>query len=616
MAEGRNRSYYLIFTLCFLLFGATVAVITSVVNFNLQYTDIQKAVERRAAEEMRHKSELAAGFVAAAEQQVAAISENAILSRYFENPIEANRRELNHLLLAQATADRRVMQLRVLDLKGMELARVDRKVLGGRATVREAKLLQDKSDRYYVLETQKLMGGLFWHSKIDLNVEFGEIEVPHKPTFRVSTLVVRSNQAVGMVIVNLHIGALLRQLVSSPDFNVLLIDREGEYIYHHLRQRAFSRYLQGVNLLEEYPGMARSIRAGVPSKEGEYFALEMSKYFKNGEQPRLVLIPRNEMIKQFRANNLSNAGLIALTVILVSVPLSYLISVIPVRLQRRLQTTLAQLQHFHRTIDRHVLTATLAPDGKVTETSRALSASLGLSQKALVGRRLGELVEAEGAEAVGQFEDLEPGAVWRGQVPFSRRDEQTLWLELTIAAPTEDEGRLTLMAEDITDKRRIEELSITDPLTGAFNRNKLTQVFEVELARAERYGHALSVVMMDIDFFKRINDTFGHQVGDQVLITSVLAMKGELRKTDILGRWGGEEFLVICPETETNGARLLAEKLRGKLESLVHPVAGKVTASLGVTSLKSGENEDQMVARCDQALYEAKHNGRNRVEVL
>ncbi|WP_331773841.1 diguanylate cyclase [Sulfurospirillum sp. 1612] len=161
---------------------------------------------------------------------------------------------------------------------------------------------------------------------------------------------------------------------------------------------------------------------------------------------------------------------------------------------------------------------------------------------------------------------------------------------------------------------QLEELFVTDKLTGLYNRHKLDDTLISELMRFKRYQAPLSIIIMDIDFFKSINDTYGHQVGDEVLKDFANLNKNAIRSSDILGRWGGEEFLIICPETDLESAYILAEKLRSILESHEFANVGNITASFGVTTATIGANVDNLIAQADDALYKAKSKGRNRVE--
>jgi diguanylate cyclase (GGDEF)-like protein len=159
-------------------------------------------------------------------------------------------------------------------------------------------------------------------------------------------------------------------------------------------------------------------------------------------------------------------------------------------------------------------------------------------------------------------------------------------------------------------------LAHTDTLMRIANRRELDTTIIRETRRAARHNQPLSVIMIDLDHFKRINDTHGHEIGDAVLKETAEVAQSSLRLSDLLGRWGGEEFLVIAPQTDAAQARELAERLRLALAS--HPFAhiGHLTASFGVAEYHPQEMPEDWLKRADLALYAAKHGGRNRVEVI
>jgi diguanylate cyclase (GGDEF)-like protein len=160
----------------------------------------------------------------------------------------------------------------------------------------------------------------------------------------------------------------------------------------------------------------------------------------------------------------------------------------------------------------------------------------------------------------------------------------------------------------------LHQVSITDGLTGLYNRVYMPQTLAKELARAKRHERSFSILMMDIDYFKRFNDTHGHQAGDDVLLGVAQILKSAVRACDYAARYGGEEFLVLLTETDRAGARELAEKLRLQVETM-SPVAGEsVTVSIGVASFPdNGEDMESIIRDADAALYRCKRNGRNRV---
>lgn len=178
----------------------------------------------------------------------------------------------------------------------------------------------------------------------------------------------------------------------------------------------------------------------------------------------------------------------------------------------------------------------------------------------------------------------------------------------------------TLSYELYKSEQRLSSLSQKDPLTGAYNRRYFDEQAAVECARAHRYGQSLAVLMMDLDKFKRINDTHGHAAGDEVLKALVKTSAQALRKSDILARYGGEEFVVLLPHAALAEALMLAERLRKALSELHIPFEDKslnITISIGVSTLAETEADVvAMLSRADHAMYQAKANGRNRVETI
>jgi len=184
------------------------------------------------------------------------------------------------------------------------------------------------------------------------------------------------------------------------------------------------------------------------------------------------------------------------------------------------------------------------------------------------------------------------------------------------------EQRLELEAEikkRITAEKELRRLARTDPLTGIYNRRHFFELGNKELTRTRRTNQPLSILMFDIDHFKRINDTYGHQVGDRVLKTITATCHENLRQMDVFARYGGEEFVILLPEIGVDNARQVAHKMStliGQQEIMFENQRIAVTASLGVAALSSeSESLDQLLARADDALYQAKEAGRNRVMI-
>lgn len=165
---------------------------------------------------------------------------------------------------------------------------------------------------------------------------------------------------------------------------------------------------------------------------------------------------------------------------------------------------------------------------------------------------------------------------------------------------------------------RLDVLASTDPLTGLLNRRRFLELAQAEQARAQRYGRPVAVLLVDLDHFKRVNDTHGHRMGDAVLRTAADVLTASRRTSDLAARFGGEELVLLLPETDLKGAVGLAERLRLALAGAQTGLDGidvRITASIGVAALRPGESLDSLLHRADQALYSAKRAGRDRVMV-
>jgi len=207
------------------------------------------------------------------------------------------------------------------------------------------------------------------------------------------------------------------------------------------------------------------------------------------------------------------------------------------------------------------------------------------------------------------------------------RDGEEFWIDTNIVPLRDAHGRVTHFAtigRDLSATKRLQQelqsMASTDPLTGLLNRRRFLEQAEKEFLRSQRYQHELSAVMLDIDHFKAINDTRGHFVGDQVLIALSRAAENLLRDIDILCRWGGEEFVILMPETPLAGAAILAERLREVLARLaVDTTVGTVrfTVSAGVAARSESDAVlTDILQRADTALFAAKQHGRNHIQVL
>lgn len=229
------------------------------------------------------------------------------------------------------------------------------------------------------------------------------------------------------------------------------------------------------------------------------------------------------------------------------------------------------------------------------------------------------------------WQTIRDGKEWRGEMLNRKKDGETYWEAASISPIMNSAGIIThfvAVSEDITLRKEneekikhlnagLEKLAMTDHLTSLYNRRYFMQRGAEEFKRSRRTNHPLSLLMLDIDHFKRVNDTHGHEAGDMTLQQVAAALKSSLRETDILGRMGGEEFAVLLPNTLSKEAALLAERIRHAVESIPFEIPGAtltITISIGVAMQAEGMSGiDDMLRNADVAMYNAKHRGGNCV---
>lgn len=179
---------------------------------------------------------------------------------------------------------------------------------------------------------------------------------------------------------------------------------------------------------------------------------------------------------------------------------------------------------------------------------------------------------------------------------------------------------IVVIAQDITDRVTLEEelkkLATTDSLTGIFNRHKINNELDIEIERFQRYKSTFGLLMFDLDDFKAVNDTYGHDVGDYVLKEVSTITQNHLRESDRFGRWGGEEFIIILPELDQEQAISVAKKIKETISQYSFEGISRITTSVGVAVFNENDTNHSILKRVDDALYEAKYAGRNIVKFL
>ena len=263
---------------------------------------------------------------------------------------------------------------------------------------------------------------------------------------------------------------------------------------------------------------------------------------------------------------------------------------------------------------------TTADDGTVRLCNPRAADLFETTVDGMIGKSAGAYY-VEPSERAAFAHAARSGKVEGYSVELRTEKGRTFWALLS-AQPIELDGESLLMVgvSDITEQRRTEaelrELAMRDPLTGLFNRRTFVEAAAQEIARADRYGQAISLALVDVDHFKRINDSYGHAIGDAVLRHLADRVRAELRKIDVVARIGGEEFVILMPETGRPAAVRVIERLRSVLGAEPVDTAGgsvRFTVSAGLVERRDREPLDELLQRADAAMYAAKAAGRHRV---
>ena len=265
-------------------------------------------------------------------------------------------------------------------------------------------------------------------------------------------------------------------------------------------------------------------------------------------------------------------------------------------------------------------------DGRIEYVNRKFAVITGWSAEEVLGKTTHMFRPPDTPPVLleDMWRTIQSGQEWRGEFQSLRKDGSPYWETCSVSPVRDPVGNVThfvFLKEDITENKRLQDelqrLATLDSLTGLANRRHFLNCAQAEIARTLRTGQPLSVVMLDVDHFKKLNDTYGHAAGDAALVALAETCRTTLRETDIMGRLGGEEFGIILPGDGLAEAAEAAERLRRAISLLAIPVESgtiAITASLGLALLAADETSmDGALRRADHALYQAKQSGRNRV---
>lgn len=609
-----ERNFHKIFTMYFIIFGIVISLFGAFFSYIFQVQDIRSGLNSKASEIFEIKiNTILKLSIRDMDDIVNSLANNKIINDFIITKNRHKEEELEEIFLAIANSNNQIMQARLLDSYGQEVIRVDRVNENTQAILIEKAKLQNKADREYFQILSKMSSGEVWHSKFNLNIENGEVEIPYKPTIRIGVPLFNNSEFSGIVIVNLLTKDLFASIGRSSAFEHFIIDKSSNYIFHPNDKYSFNKY----------KNISRDLRddfaEGLDSDGVYKFAL--NNILQNDDEAILVLKVKDDYEWALINEKLKTAAV----VLLLTIILSFIIAIFASRKSTKLQDSLIKaydkLNEFTSVIDKYVITATTKKDSTILSVSTAFINSSGYSKNELIDKKMNIINHPD--EYKELFKDLwktiSSGKTWCGVIQNKNKNGDSYWLEQHIVPTLDGKNEIVnyvSLGVDVTAKKELEKLASFDILTGIYNRRMLDEFIKIEIELANRHSNELSIIMIDIDHFKSVNDTYGHQVGDIVLHQTAQIILNNLRKSDIFGRYGGEEFMIISPNISKEEVFILAEKLRCLIHNFKFEKVGLKTISLGVSDLQDSDTSDSLIKRADNALYQAKNSGRDKTVMI
>lgn len=607
MTQHNFKKYFIVY---FIIFGILISLFGAFSSYIIRMGDIEKTIDTKAQDTFKIKTQtILKPTIENMNNIVNSLKENELVKDFILTKSVDKQQRVEELFVALMGIENRIMQTRIIDKDGKELVRVDRKNQKSKPFIVENSKLQDKSNRDYFQTLSKMPKDSVWHSKLDLNIENNKIEIPYNPTIRVAAPLFEESKFIGVAIVNILTQELFNSIGTSSSFTHYIIDKDKNFILHPDETYSFNKYKDVKReLKEDFPNGLNA--------QGVY-VYPIDNILKNEDKAMLILKTSDTYEEILKDEMTKTSIIVLLLTIILSFITSFYISKTPAKLQTSLLNAHKKLKEYTSIIDRYIITATTKTDSTIINVSSAFINSSGYSKDELIGQKMSIIKNPNRDKATIKdlWETILSKKTWIGEIKNRKKDATEYWLEQHIVPQINEHDNIESFVSigiDITAKKELEKLATIDKLTGIYNRRRFEEFLQIEMEVAKRHSQPLSLILVDIDHFKSVNDTYGHQTGDMVLSQTTKIISQNLRKSDIFGRWGGEEFVVICPQTNKSEAFVLAEKLRTAIEKHEFKKVGHKTICLGIAELEHEDNEKTLVEKADKALYEAKNGGRNK----
>ena len=618
----------ILFLIVFIIYGALISGISyHTSNYYKDKETKTKLIQRQEStfENKLYSLELKINSL---KNDLIALKENKTFKKYLE--LETNK-EVFELFSLMINSDKDIYQLRFLDSNGNEKIRFERDNISSPVIKIEDKDLQNKASRYYFNEIKNIKKDTIWFSRVDLNEEYGKIEKPFIPTLRMGVPIYYNEVFKGVLIMNVFFENTINNLVNSPFFNISIYNKDGEFIYNKMKidsKIVDNSWSMSIKRDFNFFKYLEYIKNKFSNEDiNSYFlSFSLDSVIPNDDKLTIFYEPNeNELIKIIE-NERNYILIVSMIVLGLSIFLAFILSIIPNLLNDKLHKLKDTLEKKIRVIDEYVNLCVTDKNGVIIDVSKSYCNLTGYTRAELIGKRHNILRYEKTENRVYKelWETINNKKIWEGELTNVKKDGEIFNTKILITPELDENQNIVnfiAYSQDISYQKKIELISVTDELTKLYNKREFNNIFTRSVENAKRFNNPYTMLMIDIDFFKQYNDSYGHLKGDYALESVAKAMKKCCtRSTDISFRLGGEEFGLIYIASNQKEALVFAKKIQDEIHNLkIEHKSSKVSSYLTVSiGLFFSENirdfsKDDIYQRCDDALYFAKKAGRNNI---
>ena len=606
----------------FFIYGLSLVILTQFTLFKVE----ELAPKYKASQIFVQKSELHNAYMKDAEKKLLDIKNSYSLNKYITT--KKSKHTIETLFLDITEASSKIFKLRYIDLNLKEKIAIQRDLKTLQARIQRPKRLSSKRDITYfksVLDSKK---DTIIYSKLGCSEQHIKDIVP---IIHLATPIYIKDKKVGILVIDLFMKDFLYELVKSDSSKIYIFDNTGNTLVDADFTNSWSKHLNKDSTLKTYYGEeSKHIVDNQEYYGKDFYASKID--LKSGEILYMVVMPYQSDIKEAILKNYKQIGLFVGLLILLSLPMAFLFAKYNSKQQKENDKYKYNQDVLLSLFDlSDVVLFNWNNDEKwtVDSVSKSVFKLLGYTQEEFETNKINyvDCIHPDDLKQVTQehINSISYRAYYFEHKPYRliKKNADIKWiLHSTVIVKDENNKIINFVGylTDITDLKNTEielkEISRTDRLTKVNNRLYTDDVLENQYYRFKRDAEACSVILVDIDHFKSVNDNHGHLVGDHVLVEFARILGVSIRKGDVLGRWGGEEFLIILPHTKLEEAMKLGEKLRKIIDINDFPTIGHMSASFGVSTFVEHSNVDILIDTADKALYESKKNGRNCVSTI